>query len=286
MQLGIGAEGPIRGRRVAVTGLGSGHLLRGGGGGSVGRTPQPFGRRRASSATTSQRTGSDPRRCASSTVLPNCRWSRPTWPSRPPGTLAVDPAKAGVIFATGVGGFETLADQVGVYNAKGPRPCLAPAGADDDGQCGSGRHLNADGLARSLRGHLHRVRSRDTRHCRCGPSDCVRSLRRRDRRRVGGEHAPGCDCGILQHDRSLDIGSFSSLRHSPRRLRDDRGRGGARARGLGPCGRAGVRPFSPRSPVRPAPPMRITSPRPRPTAPARWPVWSWPSPTPASPRRT
>ena len=37
------------------------------------------------------------------------------------GDLAVDPAKAGVVFATGVGGFETLADQVGVYNATGAR---------------------------------------------------------------------------------------------------------------------------------------------------------------------
>ncbi len=35
------------------------------------------------------------------------------------GELDVDPAKAGVVFATGVGGLETLSDQVGVYNAKG-----------------------------------------------------------------------------------------------------------------------------------------------------------------------
>ena len=35
------------------------------------------------------------------------------------GEIDVDPAKAGVIFATGVGGFETLADQVGVYNERG-----------------------------------------------------------------------------------------------------------------------------------------------------------------------
>jgi 3-oxoacyl-[acyl-carrier-protein] synthase II len=45
------------------------------------------------------------------------------------GELAVDPAKAGVVFATGVGGFETLASQVGVYNEKGPdrvSPRLVP----------------------------------------------------------------------------------------------------------------------------------------------------------------
>ena len=39
------------------------------------------------------------------------------------GEIDVDPAKAGVIFATGVGGFETLADQVGVYNERGRVVC-------------------------------------------------------------------------------------------------------------------------------------------------------------------
>ncbi len=45
------------------------------------------------------------------------------------GELDADPDKAGVIFATGVGGFDTLAEQVGVYNEKGARrvsPRLVP----------------------------------------------------------------------------------------------------------------------------------------------------------------
>jgi 3-oxoacyl-[acyl-carrier-protein] synthase II len=45
------------------------------------------------------------------------------------GELGVDPARAGVIFATGVGGFETLQEQVTVYNERGARrvsPFLVP----------------------------------------------------------------------------------------------------------------------------------------------------------------
>src|SRR6185437_58049 len=45
------------------------------------------------------------------------------------GDLEADPARAGVIFATGVGGFDTLAEQVTVYNDRGARrvsPFLVP----------------------------------------------------------------------------------------------------------------------------------------------------------------
>ncbi|HEX3333855.1 MAG TPA: beta-ketoacyl-ACP synthase II [Acidimicrobiales bacterium] len=60
------------------------------------------------------------------------------------GDLAVDPAKAGVIFATGVGGFETLADQVGVYNAKGAdrvSPRLVPMMMANAGAAGISMRL-------------------------------------------------------------------------------------------------------------------------------------------------
>jgi 3-oxoacyl-[acyl-carrier-protein] synthase II len=45
------------------------------------------------------------------------------------GTLDADPDRSGVIFATGVGGFSTLAEQVLVYHERGPRrvsPFLVP----------------------------------------------------------------------------------------------------------------------------------------------------------------
>ena len=60
------------------------------------------------------------------------------------GELAVDPAKAGVVFATGVGGLETLADQVGVFNAKGAdrvSPRLVPMMMANAGAAGISMRL-------------------------------------------------------------------------------------------------------------------------------------------------
>ena len=59
-------------------------------------------------------------------------------------TSAVDPAKAGVVFATGVGGFETLANQVGVYNEKGAdrvSPRLVPMMMANAGAAGISMRL-------------------------------------------------------------------------------------------------------------------------------------------------
>jgi 3-oxoacyl-[acyl-carrier-protein] synthase II len=60
------------------------------------------------------------------------------------GDIGVDPDKAGVIFATGVGGFETLAEQVGVYNEKGARrvsPRLVPMMMANAGAAGISMRL-------------------------------------------------------------------------------------------------------------------------------------------------
>ena len=210
MQLGIGAEGPIRGRRVAVTGLGAvtccgvgvealwDGLLNPSVVGGVVRDYEPadwFG----------------PKEVRQLDRFAQLSMVSADMAVQSAGDLALDPGKAGVIFATGVGGFETLADQVGVYNAKGPdrvSPRLVPMMMANAGAAGISMRM---GCARCLRGHLHLVRGRDACHFRCGPPDCVRSLRRGDRWRIGGEHAPGCGCCVLQHDRSFDNGSLSSL---------------------------------------------------------------------------
>ena len=98
------------------------------------------------------------------------------------GEISVDPARAGVIFATGVGGLETLQEQVHVLYEKGPArvsPFLVPmmmanAGAADD--------LDAVPVQWSLRVDRHRLRSRDPRDRRSGPPRRLRTLRRCDRR--------------------------------------------------------------------------------------------------------
>jgi 3-oxoacyl-[acyl-carrier-protein] synthase II len=118
MQIGTGADGPIRGRRVAVTGLGAvtccgvgvdalweGLLHPAVVGGEV-RDYDPtdfFGPKEARQLD----------RFAQYSIV------SADMAVEAAGELAVDPAKAGVVFATGVGGLDTLATQVGLYNEKG-----------------------------------------------------------------------------------------------------------------------------------------------------------------------
>jgi 3-oxoacyl-[acyl-carrier-protein] synthase II len=130
MHIGLGPDGPIKGRRVAVTGIGSVTCC------GVGVDLLWDG--------LVHPTISGPR------VVPGfdvSRWVPTTKEARrldrfaaftiaagdlaleDAGDLAVDPARAGVLFATGVGGFDTLAEQVGVYNERGARrvsPFLVP----------------------------------------------------------------------------------------------------------------------------------------------------------------
>jgi 3-oxoacyl-[acyl-carrier-protein] synthase II len=143
MQLGIGTDGPIRGRRVAVTGLGAvtccgvgvdalwdGLLHPSVVGGAV-RDYEPgdwFG----------------PKEVRQLDRFAQLSMVSADMAVRASGDLAVDPAKAGVVFATGVGGFETLADQVGVYNAKGAdrvSPRLVPMMMANAGAAGISMRL-------------------------------------------------------------------------------------------------------------------------------------------------
>jgi len=129
MLLGVGAGGPVPGRRVAITGLGVVACC------GIGLdpfwdgllAPAPVGERRVQ--------GFDP------TV-----WFGPKEGRRvdrfaqfsvaaaemaigDAGEIGADPDRSGVIFATGVGGLETLQDQIGVLLEKGPRrvsPFLIP----------------------------------------------------------------------------------------------------------------------------------------------------------------
>jgi 3-oxoacyl-[acyl-carrier-protein] synthase II len=129
MLLGLGEQGPIAGRRVAITGIGVVSCC------GVGTEalwtglngPPPEGERRVP--------GFDPERwfgpkevrqidrfaqfavAASEMALEDA------------GELGVDPDRAGVIMGTGVGGFESLQTQVLVYGEKGARrvsPRLVP----------------------------------------------------------------------------------------------------------------------------------------------------------------
>jgi 3-oxoacyl-[acyl-carrier-protein] synthase II len=143
MLIGVGADGPIKGRRVAITGMGAvtccgvgvealwdGLLHPTVIGGEV-RDFEPeqwFG----------------PKEVRQIDKFAQFSMAAADLAVTDAGEIGVDPAKAGVIFATGVGGFDTLAEQVGVYNEKGARrvsPRLVPMMMANAGAAGISMRL-------------------------------------------------------------------------------------------------------------------------------------------------
>ena len=143
MQLGIGPDGPVAGRRVAITGLGAvtccgvgvdalwdGLLHPSVIGGAVrGFEPEQwFG----------------PKEVRQVDPFAQFAVASSAMAVADSGELDVDPAKAGVVFATGVGGLETLAGQVAVYDEKGARrvsPRLVPMMMANAGAAGISMRL-------------------------------------------------------------------------------------------------------------------------------------------------
>ena len=143
MQVGIGPDGPIRGRRVAVTGLGAVTCC------GVGVEALWDGLLHPSVIGGEAR-GFDPTDwLGPKEVRQLDRFAQLSIASadmavQASGDLAVDPAKAGVIFATGVGGLETLADQIHVYQEKGTQrvsPRLVPMMMANAGAAGISMRL-------------------------------------------------------------------------------------------------------------------------------------------------
>jgi len=129
MLLGIGPDGPVPGRRVVITGMGvlacCGTTLDAFWEGLQG--PVAEGERRVPDFDPTAWFGpKEVRRvdrfaqfsvAAASTAVDDA------------GDIGVDPDRAGVVFASGVGGLATLEEQIGVFHDKGPRrvsPFLIP----------------------------------------------------------------------------------------------------------------------------------------------------------------
>jgi 3-oxoacyl-[acyl-carrier-protein] synthase II len=143
MQLGIGPDGPVPGRRVAVTGLGAVSCC------GVGVDALWQGLLHPSVIGGAARDFEPEQWFGPKEVRQVDRFAQFSVASaamafEDAGELDVDPAKAGVIFATGVGGFETLASQVGVYNERGARrvsPRLVPMMMANAGAAGISMRL-------------------------------------------------------------------------------------------------------------------------------------------------
>src|SRR5262245_35052669 len=133
------------------------------------------------------------------------------------GEVGVDPARFGTIFATGIGGLETLEEQIALRLEKGERrvsPFLVPmimVNASGD--------LAARWLAGTERDDLHGVRGRHARHRLRRPPDRVGSLRRgRHGRFRGGRHVHVAR-RLRQHDGTHLVRDVAALRRQARRLR-------------------------------------------------------------------
>jgi 3-oxoacyl-[acyl-carrier-protein] synthase II len=143
MQLGIGPDGPVKGRRVAVTGLGAVSCC------GVGVDalwqgllhPSVIG---GEARDFDPEVWFGPKEVRQVDRFAQFSVASATMAFEDAGDIDVDPAKAGVIFATGVGGFETLAEQVGVYNERGARrvsPRLVPMMMANAGAAGISMRL-------------------------------------------------------------------------------------------------------------------------------------------------
>ncbi len=147
MQLGTGPEGPIRGRRVAITGMGAitccgigvdalwdGLLHPKVVGGPVPdfEPERWFG----------------PKEVRQVDRFAQFSIAAADLAVHDAGVIDASPARSGVIFATGVGGFDTLAEQVGVYNERGARrvsPRLVPMMMANAGAAGISMRLGWQG---------------------------------------------------------------------------------------------------------------------------------------------
>jgi 3-oxoacyl-[acyl-carrier-protein] synthase II len=129
MLLGLGPNGPVRGRRVAITGLG---ILTCCGIGTEAfweglQRPAPEGEHRVPGFDPSAWFG--PKEVRRVDRFAQFSVATAEMARSDAGDLGVHSERAGVVFATGVGGLGTLEDQIELYLQKGPRrisPFLVP----------------------------------------------------------------------------------------------------------------------------------------------------------------
>ncbi|HXX91594.1 MAG TPA: beta-ketoacyl-ACP synthase II [Acidimicrobiales bacterium] len=144
MLLGVGADGPVRGRRVAITGLGvvacCGIGLDAFWEGLLG--PAPEGLRRVPDFDPTTWFG--PKEVRRVDRFAQFSVASAAMAVEDAGEIEVDPDAAGVVFATGVGGLETLEAQVGVARDKGAErisPFLIPMMMPNAGAAGISMRL-------------------------------------------------------------------------------------------------------------------------------------------------
>ena len=234
MLLGIGPDGPVRGRRVAITGIGTVSCC------GVGADalwaglngPPPVGERRVPDF--------DPE--VWFTAKEARQVDRFTQFAVAATTEALEDAgelgcrSRAIRGGDGNRGRRSRLPRVPdpPLRREGRTPGLAATRADDDVQRRCRGRLHPARLARTLRDRHHRVRGRGPQHRRRRASRGLGALRRCHRRSRRGRHDQRRHCRLHQHDRSVDLGRIASLRHPSRRVRHHRRSRRPGARGVGP----------------------------------------------------
>ena len=210
MQLGVGPDGPIQGRRVAITGLGAVTCCGTGVDALWDGLLSP-------SVVGGPVTEFDPGRWfGPKEVRQIDRFAQFSVAAadmavKDAGDIDADPDKSGVIYATGVGGLTTLADQVVVYHERGARrvsPRLVPMMMANAGAAGISMHLGWHGPSEVIVTACAAGSPRD--RCR-RTTRRVRTMRRHGQWRGRSRDAAGLDRRLHQHDRAVDLGTFAPL---------------------------------------------------------------------------
>ena len=191
MLLGVGPDGPVTGRRVAVTGLGAVTCCGLGTEALWDGLVNPTHRGRAPGARLRPGRWFGPKEARRLDRFAQFSVAAADMALADAGDLDADPGRSGVIFATGVGGLRHAGEQVLVFDERGPRrvsPLLVPMMMANAGAANISMRSGWHG---PVRDRHHRLRRRDPRHGRGRPAGGHRPLRRGHRRRGRGRDAPG-----------------------------------------------------------------------------------------------
>ena len=144
------------------------------------------------------------------------------------GTPEIVSERGGVIFATGIGGIQTLLAAAPGAAREGPGPRVAVHGADAHGERGGGAPRDALRADRAQHGHAVGLRLVEPRARRGHAPDPRRLPRPVRRRRLRGGHAPPDGRGVRAddgaHEEPRPRVRLAAVRRRPRRLRAVRGR--------------------------------------------------------------